>query len=89
MQFENPFKRVERLKRVKNVPGPSADERVPPGQVLTDRFPVLHYGTTPQYANLHSWTLRVFWPGQGRRRSSPGKSSWPCTAKRRRWTSTA
>jgi DMSO/TMAO reductase YedYZ molybdopterin-dependent catalytic subunit len=35
-------------------------ERVPPGQVLTERFPVLHYGVTPRYANLAQWTLRVF-----------------------------
>jgi len=33
---------------------------VPPGQFLTERFPVLHYGTTPHYANLNGWTLRVF-----------------------------
>ena len=60
MQIENPFKRVERLKRVKNMPAASSNERVPPGQVLTDRFPVLHHGTTPSYAGLRDWTLRVF-----------------------------
>jgi DMSO/TMAO reductase YedYZ molybdopterin-dependent catalytic subunit len=60
MQIENPFKRVERLKRVKNVPAESKNVRVPPGQVLTDRFPVLHYGTTPKYSSLRDWTLRVF-----------------------------
>jgi DMSO/TMAO reductase YedYZ molybdopterin-dependent catalytic subunit len=60
MRFENPFKKVERLKRVKNLPGENPDERVPPGQFLTDRFPVLTYGTTPHYADLQSWDLRVF-----------------------------
>lgn len=60
MQIENPFKRVERLKRVKNVPADSTNVRVPPGQILTDRFPVLHYGTTPMYDSLREWTLRVF-----------------------------
>ena len=60
MQIENPFKRVEQLKRVKNIPAPNPDTRVPPGQVLTDRFPVLHYGTTPKYDSLNGWTLRVF-----------------------------
>lgn len=59
MEFENPFKRVERLKRVTNVPK-TQDERVPPGQFVTDRFPVLHYGTTARYANLDNWDLRVF-----------------------------
>jgi DMSO/TMAO reductase YedYZ molybdopterin-dependent catalytic subunit len=60
MRFENPFKKVERLKRVKNLPGENQDERVPPGQFLTDRFPVLTYGTTPHYDNLHGWDLHIF-----------------------------
>ncbi len=60
MQFENPFKKVERLKRVKNLPGPSTNERVPPGQFLTDRFPVLTYGGTPKYKDLANWDLRIF-----------------------------
>ena len=61
MQFENPFKRVERLKRVTNLPKDPQGERVPPGQFVTDRFPVLHYGDTPRYGNLHQfWDLRVF-----------------------------
>jgi len=60
MRFENPLKRVERLKRVTNVPGPSADDRVPPGQFLTEKFPVLHYGSVPIYQNLDKWDFRVF-----------------------------
>lgn len=60
MRFENPMKRVERLKRVTHIPKEAQGERVPPGQFLTDRFPVLHYGETPHYANLDSWSLRVF-----------------------------
>jgi DMSO/TMAO reductase YedYZ molybdopterin-dependent catalytic subunit len=60
MRLENPFKKVERLKRVKNLPGENQDERVPPGQFLTDRFPVLTYGSTPHYENLHGWDLRIF-----------------------------
>lgn len=61
MPLENPFKRVERLKRVTNVPAEGAhDERVPPGQFLTERFPVLHYGPTAQYDSLDDWTLRSF-----------------------------
>ena len=60
MRFENPFKRVEQLKRVKNVPKEPQGERVPPGQFLTERFPVLHYGTTPEYPHLNDWSLRVF-----------------------------
>ena len=60
MRFENPLKRVERLKRVTNIPGPSKDDRVPPGQFLTEKFPVLHYGSVPIYQNLDKWDFRVF-----------------------------
>ncbi|MDA0243430.1 MAG: sulfite oxidase-like oxidoreductase [Chloroflexi bacterium] len=34
--------------------------RLPQGQSLTDRFPVLHYGPTATYRNLDNWDLRVF-----------------------------
>ena len=60
MRLENPFKRVERLKRVTNLPDENQDERTPPGQFLTQRFPVLHYGPAPRYDSLDAWTLRVF-----------------------------
>ncbi len=33
--------------------------RLPPGQSLTEKFPVLHYGPVPQ-ADLSTWTLRIF-----------------------------
>lgn len=60
MRIENPFKKVERLKRVKNLPGESPNDRTPPGQFLSERFPVLTYGETVRYPNLNSWDLRVF-----------------------------
>ena len=60
MKFENPFQKVERLKRVKNVPGADQDSRVPPGQFLTERFPVLTHGETVRYSVLTHWDLRVF-----------------------------
>lgn len=34
--------------------------RLPPGQSLTEKFPVLHYGPTPRYPDLSQWDLRVF-----------------------------
>jgi DMSO/TMAO reductase YedYZ molybdopterin-dependent catalytic subunit len=48
----NPFKRKE----------PSdQDKRVPPGQYVTEKFPVLHYGTVPQYTNVEEqWDLRCW-----------------------------
>ncbi|RLT38588.1 MAG: sulfite oxidase-like oxidoreductase [Chloroflexi bacterium] len=60
MRIENPFKKVERLKRVKNLPGENRSERTPPGQFLSERFPVLTYGETVRYPNLNGWDLRVF-----------------------------
>jgi DMSO/TMAO reductase YedYZ molybdopterin-dependent catalytic subunit len=60
VQYENPFKKVERLKRVTNVPKNEPGGRVPPGQFVTERFPVLHYGPTPHYEDLDDWDLRVF-----------------------------
>ena len=32
----------------RNVP-PELAERIPPGQVLTEKFPVLHFGRVPSY----------------------------------------
>ena len=34
--------------------------RLPPGQYLTEKWPVLHAGSVPQYPDLSAWTLRVF-----------------------------
>jgi DMSO/TMAO reductase YedYZ molybdopterin-dependent catalytic subunit len=34
-------------------------ERIPPGQFLTERWPVLHYGSIPPFEPA-SWDLRVF-----------------------------
>ncbi len=36
-----------------------AARRLPPGQVLTDRFPVLHYGPVPKF-DPATWDFRVF-----------------------------
>jgi DMSO/TMAO reductase YedYZ molybdopterin-dependent catalytic subunit len=34
--------------------------RLPPGQYLTEKWPVLHAGSAAQYRDLSNWTLRVF-----------------------------
>lgn len=49
----NPFKRKEDEQKMKT------EGRMPPGQSLTQRFPVLHYGPVPS-VNLDTWTLK-FW----------------------------
>ncbi len=33
--------------------------RLPPGQSLTEKFPVLHYGSVPHY-DMTKWTFRVY-----------------------------
>ncbi len=38
---------------------PDQGERVPPGQFLSKKFPVLTYGSTPK-VDLATWTLRVY-----------------------------
>ena len=47
------FGRREDEERIKQ------EGRLPPGQALTNRFPVLHYGPTPRF-NPATWNLRVF-----------------------------
>lgn len=37
-----------------------SEGRLPPGQSLTNKFPVLHYGPVPTYPNLDQWSLRVY-----------------------------
>jgi DMSO/TMAO reductase YedYZ molybdopterin-dependent catalytic subunit len=38
--------------------GPKQEPRLPPGQVLTDKWPVLQFGAVPQ-VDLATWDLRV------------------------------
>ncbi len=45
------------LKRPKVAP--ELAERTPPGQYLTERWPVLHYGSIPSF-NPANWDFRVF-----------------------------
>lgn len=47
--------RREEEKKVKE------EDRLPPGQSLTQKFPVLHYGPTPRYRDdLSDWDFRMF-----------------------------
>ncbi|MDR6162664.1 sulfite oxidase-like oxidoreductase [Pseudomonas fluorescens] len=38
---------------------PASGNRLPPGQVLTERFPILHEGAVPEY-DTGDWSLRLF-----------------------------
>lgn len=33
--------------------------RLPPGQYFTDRFPVLHVGSVPDYGDLSGWSMTI------------------------------
>ncbi|SFA87481.1 MULTISPECIES: sulfite oxidase-like oxidoreductase [unclassified Bacillus (in: firmicutes)] len=54
--------KAERIKKTKvptnNLPEELA-KRLPPGQVLTERFPILHEGDVPSY-EMNQWNLRIF-----------------------------
>ena len=54
--------KAERLKKTKTPPpkaGADYGDRLPPGQVLTEKFPILHEGEVPEY-DLSTWDLKVF-----------------------------
>lgn len=51
--MKNPFNRKEREQQVAEM------NRLPPGQSLTQKFPVLHYGPTP-HTDLEKWDFKVF-----------------------------
>ncbi len=54
----DPFKRVARLRAAEPRRKPGENDRLPPGQHLTDKFPVLTYGSTP-HVPKDRWRLRV------------------------------
>jgi DMSO/TMAO reductase YedYZ molybdopterin-dependent catalytic subunit len=60
MSIWDPIQRVARLRRAdearEHKPG---DARVPPGQTLTQKFPVLTYGNTPRVERTE-WRLKVW-----------------------------
>ncbi len=51
--FENIFRRKNLEEQVRK------EGRLPPGQALTQKFPVLHYGAVPRF-NPATWDLRVW-----------------------------
>jgi DMSO/TMAO reductase YedYZ molybdopterin-dependent catalytic subunit len=48
---------IDRRQREEEI---KAEGRLPPGQSLTQKFPVLHYGPVPMYNNLNNWTFKVY-----------------------------
>jgi DMSO/TMAO reductase YedYZ molybdopterin-dependent catalytic subunit len=60
MGIKNPLAHVQRLRRA-DKPGEegAGQGRVPPGQYLTDRLPVLHYGGVPRF-DKDRWDFRIW-----------------------------
>ncbi len=50
---------MKRPSQIKKAPDQGQGIRVPPGQFVTKKFPVLTYGSEPQI-DLESWRLRIF-----------------------------
>ncbi len=50
---------MKRPDQIKGAADQGYGERVPPGQFVTNKFPVLTYGPTPKI-DLESWRLRIF-----------------------------
>ena len=50
---------MKRPDQIKNAPDQGMGDRVPPGQFLTKKFPVLTYGSTPKI-DMDTWKMRVF-----------------------------
>ena len=50
---------MKRPDRIKTAPDQGMGDRVPPGQFVTNKFPVLTYGPEPE-VKIESWSLRVF-----------------------------
>ena len=50
---------MKRPDNIQNVTIHESGSRVPPGQFLTDKFPVLTYGSEPN-VDIESWKLRIF-----------------------------
>jgi DMSO/TMAO reductase YedYZ molybdopterin-dependent catalytic subunit len=56
----DPLKRVQRLRRAdQRREHDAGQDRLPPGQVITHKFPVLTYGSTPRI-DLKDWRLKVW-----------------------------
>ena len=54
-------------------------ERVPPGQYLTERFPVLTVGPNPKF-DLSRWDLRIFGEVENQLRAELGRADGAAAA---------
>lgn len=60
MSTWDPFGKVQRLKKANPTrPFDSKEGRLPPGQYLTEKFPVLHYGSVPKF-DAKTWDFKIW-----------------------------
>ena len=60
MSISDPLKRVQNLRRADQRREHGAGQgRIPPGQAITHKFPVLSFGSTP-HIDLNTWRLKVW-----------------------------
>lgn len=56
----DPFAKVQRLKKANPTrPFDSKQGRLPPGQYLTEKFPILHYGGVPKF-DPQTWDFKIW-----------------------------
>jgi len=56
----DPLAKVQRLKKANPTrPFDSKEGRLPPGQYLTEKFPVLHYGSVPKF-DPATWDFKIW-----------------------------
>jgi DMSO/TMAO reductase YedYZ molybdopterin-dependent catalytic subunit len=56
----DPFGKVQRLRKAHPTrPFDPKGGRLPPGQYLTEKFPVLHYGSVPRF-DLKTWDFKIW-----------------------------
>ena len=80
--FRSVFGRRDEEERIEK------EGRLPPGQSLTNRFPVLHYGPVPRF-NPATWSLRIFGEVEQEITWTWDEFNQACPARKSRWISTA
>ena len=78
--FDSIFRRKDEEEKFKEL------GRMPPGQSLTNRFPVLHYGPVPRLTPRPG--ISAFGVKLNNRCASPGMSLASCPGQKLPWTST-
>ena len=83
------MEKMDKAERLKRAPAPKARispelaHRLPPGQTLTDRFPILHEGDVPDYGDGSGMVAARVRPGGRGADVQPGRSEGDAARDRR------